>query len=78
MVTPRIPPNKAELFGPMVDGFIIAEWCPSPDGSGDPEAVAVVFNVRRLGDVVLRLKSKRAVDEMIEGLKKHRDSVFGR
>ena len=75
--TPRIPPSKTELFGPMVEGFTVGEWCPTPDGSGPPQAVAIAFNVRELGDVVLRLKSKRAVDEMIASLAKSRDAVFG-
>jgi hypothetical protein len=61
----------------MVDGFSVCEWCPTPDGSGAPEAVAVVFNMRSVGDVVLRLRSRRAVDEMIAALEKHRDVVFG-
>ena len=53
----KTPPSHTEMFGPMVDGFTIAQWCPSPDGSGKPTAVAVVFNVRELGDIVMRLKS---------------------
>lgn len=75
--TPRIPPVNTQLLGPMVEGFTIAEWCRSADGSGHPEAVAVVFNIRSVGDVVLRLRSRRAVDEMIDALRVHADNVFG-
>jgi len=76
--TPRIPPEKTQLIGPDVEGFTIGEWTPSRDGTGKPTAVAVVFNMRQVGDVVLRLKSKRAVNEMIDALKENRDAVFGK
>lgn len=76
-VTPRIPPAGVELLGPMVTGIAVAAWCPTADGSGEPEAVAIVFNMSQLGDVVLRLKSREEVDEMIAALNKHADSVFG-
>lgn len=72
----KVPPPKTEMFGPMVDGFSIAAWCPTPDGSGPATAVALVFNVRELGDIVMRLKSRRAVDETIAALAQHRDEVF--
>lgn len=75
--TPKIPPANLELLGPMVDGFTIAQWCPTLDGSGPSTAVAIIFNIRELGDVVLRLKSRRAVDDTIEALKESADAVFG-
>jgi len=74
--TPRIPPKNTELEGPMVEGYAVAEWCPTPDGTGPAEAVAVVFNIAGFGDVVLRLKTRRAVNAMIAALIHHRDEVF--
>jgi hypothetical protein len=64
------------MFGPMVHGFEIVEWCPSADGSGPPEAVAFVFNVRELGDIVVRMRSRERVDACIAALMKHRDAVW--
>lgn len=78
MQTPKIPPSNTPLVGPMVEGVTVAEWCPTPDGSGKPTAVAIVFNCREVGDVVLRLGSRRAVDEMIDALVERGDSVFGK
>lgn len=74
--TPRIPPTSVGLLGPMVKGFAVGQWCESADGSGDPVAVAVVLNIAQLGDVVLRLHSRRAVNEMIDALIDQRDEVF--
>ena len=76
MTIGRTPPAKTEMFGPMVDGLTVGEWCPTPDGSGKPEAVALVFNVREFGDLVMRLKSRRACNEIIDALTAHRDAVF--
>lgn len=76
--TPWQVPNKVALLGPVVEGFTVGQWCQSRDGTGKPTAVAVVFNVRSLGDVVLRLHSRRAVDETIQALIEHRDAVFGK
>ena len=66
------------MFGPMVEGFDVVQWCPTPDGSGDPTAVALVFNVRELGDIVVRLKSREMVDQTIAALEENRDAVFGK
>jgi len=76
VTTGRTAPAKAALFGPAVDGITVAEWCSTPNGSGRPEAVALVFNIRELGDIVMRLKSRRACDELIDALIEHRDAVF--
>ncbi len=69
-------PRNTEMFGPMVHGFTVVQWCPSPDGTGKPTAVALVFNVREMGDIVMRLKSREMVDQTIAALKLHRDAVF--
>ena len=66
---------KESLMGPMVEGYSVGAWCPTPDGSGKPEAVAISFKVK-VGDIVLRLKSPRAVDEMIQLLQEYRNEVW--
>jgi len=73
----RVPPEKTPLLGPMVEGYLVGEWCPTQDGSGPAKAVAVVFNLQEAGDIVLKLHTKLAVDEMISALEVTRDGVFG-
>lgn len=47
-------------------------------GTGPATAVAFILNLRNTPfPLVMRLKSKRAVDELIDALKHHRDDVFG-
>ena len=72
-----MPPGRVQLIGPAVQGLTVCSWCPSPDGSGDPVAVALVFNIVEIGDIVMRLKSRRAVDDVIDALQKHKTDVFG-
>lgn len=75
---PRTVPSNTQLLGPHVeDGVVVGQWCPTPDGSGPPVAVALIFNLPSHGDIVMRLKSRRAVDEMIRQLEHHAAEVFG-
>lgn len=57
------------------DGYRIASWCPTPDASGPPTAVIFLLPVEGI-ELGLRLKSRRAVNELILALQKHRDDVF--
>jgi hypothetical protein len=68
--------SRSPLIGPKLKGYTIGSWCPTLDGSGPPEAVALTINVQGMGDLVLRLKSKRAVDEMIELLQQYKEDVW--
>ncbi len=58
----------------------VASWCPTPDGSGPAEAVVFHFQVAGPDDEVvelaMRLKSPRAVNELIAALERHRDDVW--
>lgn len=64
------------LVGPRLEGYSIGSWCPSLDGTGKPTAVALTLQVSGLGDLVLRLKSPRAVDEMIQLLQQYKAEVW--
>ena len=64
------------LKGPMLEGYSIGAWCPSLDGTGKPTAVAFSLQVKGLGDLVLRLKSPRAVDEMVALLLQYKKEVW--
>jgi hypothetical protein len=66
------------------DGYTVAQWCPTPDGSGRPEAVVLQIDLNavlhingRVADAIaLRLKSRHACNVLIEVLERHRDEVF--
>lgn len=66
---------QPSLMGPMVEGYSVGAWCPTSDGSGKPEAVGISFKLK-MGDIVLRLKSVRAVDEMIALLEQYKHEVW--
>ena len=72
----RIPPDGAALAGPMVEGYAVVSWYDRPFPEGQADGVAIVFNLLSVGDVVLKFKSRRAVDELIAALVKERDEVF--
>lgn len=75
----RLPPPKPgdrPLFGPNVKSFTVGSWCASPDGSGPATAVGISIETERHGDLVLRLKSPRAVDQMIQMLLRHKREVW--
>ncbi len=75
----RLPPptgHERELFGPTVVSFTVGSWCPSRDGTGPATAVGISIETERHGDLVLRLKSPRAVDQMIQMLLRHKRDVW--
>jgi hypothetical protein len=70
-------PRPASEGGPFVgiEGYTVAEWHPTPDGSGPPTALCIILD---LGSVqaVWRFKSSNAVDTLIAALERHRDNVW--
>jgi hypothetical protein len=76
---------KVEDLGPsgLGLGFTITEysvgaWCPTPDGSGKPTAVAISLKLDGSPyPHVLRLKSKGAVEMLIRHLQRYQKEVFG-
>lgn len=81
----KLPPMEyrptGPLVGPAVTGYTVASWCPTPDGTGPATAVALVMETRlpvldAQCDIVLRLKSPRAVDEMVQALLRHKRDVW--
>ncbi len=75
----RLPPAERggrPLIGPTVKEFTVGSWCPTPDGSGAPEAVAVSILLNNGMDIVLRLKTPKSVDFMIQSLLRHKREVW--
>lgn len=78
----RLPPSErlgTPLVGPNVESYTVGSWCPTPDGTGRPVAVALSLQVRLAGelvDLVVRLKSPERVDQMIQALLRHKRDVW--
>lgn len=74
-------PRNVEDMGVLmeIDSVGVAEWHPLPDGQGLPTQVHVMVTMKddRVPPFVLRLKSARACDELINALLFHRQRVFG-
>jgi len=76
----RLPQNLDGRGLFRITEYGVASWCPTPDGSGPAEAV--VFHLKvDFGDgdefeFGLRLKTPRAVDELIALLERHRNDVW--
>lgn len=58
-------------------GYKIVEWCPTPDGTGKPEAVAMIIDLG-MEDVkiALRFNNPESVDQLIAVLGRHRFGVW--
>lgn len=67
------------ILGMTIQEYSVGEWCPTPDGTGPAQAVVIELIVKQLPmPLCLRLKSRKAVNEMIAMLTRHRDGVFGK
>ena len=67
------------------EGYEIVEWKPTQDGTGPATAVCLVmpFSMRdedgsMTVSIMLRLKSRQAVDELISIMETHRNGVWPR
>ena len=72
----RIPRNLNYAVLP-VESYEVGSWCPAPDGKG--RATMVVIELRIEGSDVpflLRLKSRRATQEMLDTLTFHMNDVW--
>jgi hypothetical protein len=80
------PPEAAArpLIGPNVNSFTVGSWCPTPDGTGKPEAVAVSIEIDMIDmngnpnpvDIVLRIKSPMELDRFVQMLLRHKREVW--
>lgn len=76
---PLPPPlgPSGQRFGITITEYTVGSWCPTPDGSGPAEAVAIQLMTEMDGvSFFMRLKSPAAVDELIAALRRHKDDVW--
>jgi len=75
----KMPPpesNPSLLMGPNIESFTVGSWCPTPDGTGKPEAVAISIKASGLGDIVMRIKSPMELDRIVQMLLRHKRDVW--
>ena len=72
----RIPENLDNVKVIPVKEYMVASWCQMPEGKGQPTQVHLVLKTSAELPIVLRLKSKDAVDILIEALERHRNDVW--
>lgn len=75
------PPDAQNLSDLMIlelDTIGINEWHPERDGKGKPTQVHLALTPKNYPGVrlIMRLKSRRAIDDLIAALQKHADSVW--
>ena len=58
------------------EGYTVGAWCPTPDGTGPVTQVHFILHAS-FGDIVIRLKSPDAADELISLLERYRKEVWG-
>jgi hypothetical protein len=74
--TERIRPlSGTSVF--FIEQYEVAEFHPTPDGTGPATQVHLVITVRGFAaPLVLRIMNRGAADTLIASLQRHRDSVW--
>ena len=62
-----------------IKGYEVSSWCPLTCGQGPTTQVHLALDIPQLPlPLVLRIKSRRAINTLIAALERHRDDVWGR
>lgn len=75
---PEDPPiNLRNMQILEIEGLDVVEWHSLPDGRGRPEQVHILSNIKGSKvKLVMRLKSRRILDELVAALIEHGDAVW--
>lgn len=74
----ELPPSTEPLLTQYFEGFNVCTWSPNPvPGTVPPTQVHFILNMAGLPPMTLRLKSPRAVDNLISLLGQYRGEVWG-
>lgn len=72
--------HRVALEGMRINHYTVGDWCPDQKGELPAEAVGLTLNVTFpkgvTVDLVMRLKTPQAVDNMIQSLLRHKRSVW--
>jgi hypothetical protein len=68
--------KETKYFLPAGDGYEVCSWRAGPAGSGPTEQVHILLSAAPGMKVVLRLKSARALDELVGVLLEYRKEVW--
>lgn len=68
--------KETKYFLPAGEGYEVCSWRPGPAGSGPAEQVHVLLSMAPGMKAILRLKSARALDELIGVLLEYRNEVW--
>lgn len=73
------PVNTSGMKFYDIKGLSVKEWHPLSDGKGEPTQVHLVLEVEGIPyPIILRLKSRRLVDELMTALLSHAINVWGK
>jgi hypothetical protein len=73
----RVPKNTSGMAVIPIESYDVASWGPEPDGKGQQTEVHFMLNLRGIeAPIAMRLKSRRAADELLAALKRHIDDVW--
>ena len=64
------------VLAPRIKGYGVASWCPTPDGSGKPVAVAFHVDLEDGASVMIRMKSAGEVQRVVAALIRHMNDVW--
>jgi hypothetical protein len=71
------PENLSGVVCLHVDNIRVAEYHGLPDGMGPPTEVHLLITVPAMRyPLIMRMKSRQVVDELIQALTNHRNHVF--
>lgn len=68
--------NLSDINPMAVDQIVVLQWHRDKDGKGKPEQVHLLIPVNGLPPMIVRLKSRRICEKLIEALKNNMEEVF--
>lgn len=74
----KLAPTEGFDVNMDLDEIEVISWCPNTLGE-NPTQVWMMIKAKSLpAPIIVRFKSARAIDEIIDALIKHADDVFGK
>src|SRR3954449_9690381 len=75
--TSHVPMNLQGVLHADIEELIVGSWCPLPEGQGLATQVHMMIKSNIMSvPMVMRFKSRDAINQVIEALSLHRDDVW--